>query len=90
MDNKNETTALFDMIAECIQEIHYGEDIYNKIDISNKEIQEFLDSLDTNQFKKVSDFFETMPRVRHPVKVINPKTKVEGEIMLEGLQSFLA
>ncbi len=90
VDNKNETTALFDMIAECIQEIHYGEDIYNKIDISNKEIQEFLDSLDTNQFKKVSDFFETMPRVRHPVKVINPKTKVEGEIMLEGLQSFLA
>ena len=88
--DKNQTKALFDMISSCVEEIHYGEDIYNKIDISNKDLNEFIDSLDTQQFKKVSDFFETMPKLRHPIEVTNPETKVKSEIMLEGLQTFLA
>jgi len=89
VDNKDTTKALFDMIISCIEEIHYGEDIYNKVDTSKKELTEFIDSLDTNQFKRVSDFFETMPKLRHAVEVINPETKVKNEIVIEGLQSFL-
>ena len=85
----NQAVALFEMISECIQEIHYGEDVYNKIDVSKKEIEEFLDSLDSQQFLKISDFFETMPKLRYPVEVTNPKTNVKGEVILEGLQSFL-
>jgi hypothetical protein len=89
VDNKDTTKALFEMIISCIEEIHYGEDIYNKVDTSKKELTEFIDSLDINQFKKVSDFFETMPKLRHAVEVINPETKVKNEIVIEGLQSFL-
>ena len=85
----NQAVALFEMISECIQEIHYGEDVYNKIDVSKKEIEEFLDSLDSQQFLKISDFFETMPKLRYPIEVTNPKTNVKGEVILEGLQSFL-
>ena len=54
-----------------------------------QEISEFIDSLNTEQFESVMQFFNTMPKVRHIVKVLNPKTKVTGEVLLEGLQSFL-
>jgi hypothetical protein len=80
---------MFDMIQNCVEEIHYGEDIYNKVDISPKELTEFFDSLNTEQFKNVSDFFESMPKLRHVVEVTNPETKVKGEVLLQGLQSFL-
>ena len=89
-NNKNQTEIMFDMIADCVKEIHYGEDIYNKVDMSSKELTEFIDSLNTEQFKGISDFFETMPKLRHAVEVINPETKVKGEVVIQGLQSFLA
>ena len=50
---------------------------------------EFFDSLNTEQFKNISDFFESMPKLRHVVEVTNPETKVKGEVLLQGLQSFL-
>jgi len=89
VNNKNQTEVMFDMIQNCVEEIHYGEDIYNKVDISPKELTEFFDSLNTEQFKNVSDFFESMPKLRHVVEVTNPETKVKGEVLLQGLQSFL-
>ena len=88
-DNKNQTEVMFDMIQNCVEEIHYGEDIYNKVDISTKELTEFFDSLNTEQFKNVSDFFESMPKLRHVVEVTNPETKVKGEVLIQGLKSFL-
>ena len=86
----NQTQALFDMVYDCIKEIHHNDTVHNKIDISKKELQDFIDSFDSIQFKKLSKFFETMPRLRHPIEVTNPETKVKGEIILEGLQTFLA
>ena len=80
---------MFQMVNDSVQEIHYGEDIYHRVDISEKEINEFIESLNTEQFEKVAEFFKTMPKLRHVVEVTNPKTKVEGEILVEGLQSFL-
>ena len=77
------------MINQCIKEIHYGENIYHKIDVSDDDLTEFVESLSSEQFKRVSDFFETMPRLRHPIEVTNPQTKVKSEIVLEGLQTFL-
>ena len=80
---------MFQMVNDSVQEIHYGEDIYHRVDISEKKINEFIESLNTEQFEKVAEFFKTMPKLRHVVEVTNPKTKVKGEILLEGLQSFL-
>ena len=79
----------FEIVRKCISEIHFGEDIYNKVDMSEKELKDFIESLNTEQFEKIIQFFETMPKLRHVVEVTNPKTKVKSEILLEGLNSFL-
>ena len=86
---EDKTKKIFRMLVECIQEIHHGDKVYNRIDVSKKELNEFIDSFDTTQFKKVSNFFETMPRLRHIVEVTNPETKVKSEVPIEGLASFL-
>ena len=76
------------LIKNCVHEIHFGDEIYNKIDITEQELDEFFDSMTQEQFAKVQEFFNTMPRLRHVIKVKNPNTKVKNEITLEGLQAF--
>ena len=83
-----QVSSIFDMIKRCIHEIHDGETVYNKVDISEKELDEFIDSMSTENFENLSTFFETMPKLQHMVTVKNPKTKKKNEIMIEGLQSF--
>ena len=73
----------------CIKEIHYGDDVYHRIDISDKDIEEFVDQLTADQFEKIIQFFQTMPKLSHKVSITNPKTKVQSEVTLEGLQNFL-
>ena len=73
----------------CVQEIHYGDDVYYRADMSDKDITDFIDQLTGDQFEKISDFFNSMPKLRHVVKVTNPKTKKKSDVVLEGLQSFL-
>ena len=87
-EGDDETETVFKMISKCIHEIHEGDTIHNKIDISDKELDEFVENLPTDAFEKVQNFFETMPKVRHVVKVKNPKTKKTGEVVLEGLENF--
>ena len=87
--NQTETDTVFEMLQRCIVEVHSGDEIINSVDMKPQEISEFIDSLNTEQFENVMQFFNTMPKVRHVVEVINPKTKVTGEVLLEGLQSFL-
>jgi hypothetical protein len=78
----------FDMIASCVDKIYTNDEVWSASDVSKKELIEFLEQLNTNQFKKVETFFETMPKLSHTIKVVNPKTKVESEVVLEGLSSF--
>ena len=85
----SDISSAFSVITSCISEIHYGDDIYNKNDISEKDVEEFIDSLTGEQFEKVTGFFQTMPKLRYVVEVINPETKKSNEIVVEGLQSFL-
>ena len=85
----SDISSAFSVISSCISEIHYGDDIYNKNDISEKDVEEFIDSLTGEQFEKVTGFFQTMPKLRYVVEVINPETKKSNEIVVEGLQSFL-
>ena len=87
--NVSSMTQAFTILKHCIWEVHDVEKVFNRIDISEKDIEEFIDSFDTTQLEKVMSFFETMPKLRHVTKIKNPKTKVESEITIEGLQSFL-
>ena len=65
-----------------------GKKVYDPKDQTKKELTEFIEQLNTNQFKDVQKFFNTMPRLKHVVKVKNPKTKKESEITLTGLNDF--
>ena len=85
---KNPMEQSFDLIGSCINKIYNEDDVWAASDCSKKEINDFLDSMNSTQFKEVEKFFETMPRLSHTIKVINPKTKVESDVVLEGLASF--
>ena len=91
MSLNTETTSdsVFKLLNRCVVKIVYGDTEYNRVDITDKDIEEFVEQLNTEQFEKVINFFNTMPRLRHVVNVTNPKTKVRSEVLLEGLQSFL-
>ena len=82
------TENLFSLIKKCIHEIHDGDTVHNKVDMSEKELDVFLDSMSSKNFENLTNFFETMPKLQHVVKVKNPKTKKKNEILIEGLQSF--
>ena len=84
------TEEVFELIAESIEQIYQGEDVYDTTTTSKKEFREFVDSLTTKQFEAIQQFYETSPKLRHTFKVTNPKTGVESEYTLEGLQSFFA
>jgi len=80
----------FDMISSCIEQIYNEEESWSMADSTKKEVNEFLEQLTTQQFKDIEKFFETMPKLSHTIKVKNPNTKVESEVVLEGLTSFFA
>ena len=89
-NKKNAMDQSFELIASCIGTIFTEEEAWSTADCSKKEITEFLESMNSSQFKGIEKFFETMPKLSHKVKVRNPKTKVESEVVLEGLASFFA
>ena len=78
----------FEIIANCIEQVFNEEESWSATDCSKKELLDFVENLTTAQFTRVEKFFLTMPKLTHTVKVTNPKTKVENEIVLEGLASF--
>ena len=86
--DSNDTEQLFDMIKTCIKSIHDGEEIYNKVDITDKDLTEFIDSMSTQNLNSINDFFTTMPKLEHKVKVKNPNTEVESEVTLSGFDDF--
>jgi len=79
----------FHFMECCIDSIHSGDDVFQRIDIKDKELSDFIEQFTNEQFEKITQFFDTMPKLRHVVKVTNPKTKKKNEILLEGLESFL-
>ncbi|AXQ70443.1 baseplate hub [Synechococcus phage S-T4] len=80
----------FEIIANCIEQVYNEEESWNASDCSKKELNEFVGDLTSSQFSKVERFFATMPKLSHTLKVTNPNTGVENEIVLEGLASFFA
>ena len=84
----NSSDDVFKMVKRCVNEIHDGEKVFSKIDISESELEEFVDSLTAEQFSGITNFFDTMPKVQHSIEVTNPKTKKKGEVVIEGIESF--
>ena len=80
----------FELIASCVGKIYSDDEVWSTDDVSKKEVIDFLEQMNSIQFKDIEKFFETMPKLSHTVKVTNPKTKVESEVVLEGLSSFFA
>ena len=87
-DEKNAMAQSFELIATCIDKIYTQDEVWASADCTKKEMNEFLESMNSTQFKEIEKFFETMPKLSHTIKVTNPKTKVESEVVLEGLASF--
>ena len=78
----------FDLIASCVDQVYSEEESWTQQDCTKKELTEFIEQLNSAQFKEIEKFFDTMPKLSHTVKVKNPNTKVESEIVIEGLQNF--
>jgi citrate lyase gamma subunit len=78
----------FDLVVDCIDKIYTEEETFAAGDVSKKELTEFLESMNSVQFKKIETFFTTMPKLSHTIKLKNPNTNVESEVVLEGLSDF--
>jgi|TARA_R110000823_G_scaffold67172_1_gene156763 hypothetical protein len=91
IDKKStEVDSVFSIMRSCIYEVHDGDTIYSRIDISDKDIDDFVDQFNTTQFESIMKFFDTMPKVKMVIDVTNPNTKVTSKVTLEGMNSFLA
>ena len=89
-NDKNAMDQSFELIGSCIDKIFTEDEVWSTADVTKKELIEFLESMNSSQFKDIERFFETMPKLSHKVKVTNPKTEVESEVVIEGLASFFA
>ena len=87
---QNQMDQSFALIGSCIDKIYNEEEVWAAADCTKKEMNEFLESMNSSQFKEIEKFFETMPKLSHTITVTNPKTKVESDVVLEGLASFFA
>ena len=90
LNDENSMDQSFNLIASCVSNIFSEDEVWAAEDCTKKELKEFLEQMNSAQFKDIEKFFETMPKLSHKIKVTNPKTKVESEVVLEGLASFFA
>jgi len=85
---EDDAEAGFAIVKDCIKQVYDEETVHDKSDMDSAELEEFLESMSHDQFVMIQNFFDTMPKVKHTVKVKNPNTEVESEVVLEGLNSF--
>ena len=87
-DGEVDMDQSFDLIASCIDKIYNEEEVWSTADCTKKEVKDFLEQMNSMQFKEIEKFFDSMPKLSHKVTFTNPKTKVESTVVLEGLASF--
>ena len=89
-DDEAETLVdkTFRVVADCIDTIYTEEDAWDTKDYTPQERMDFVEQLNSSQYKKVEKFFSTMPKLTHTIEVVNPKTKEKGSVVLEGLANF--
>jgi citrate lyase gamma subunit len=90
LSSNNAMEQSFELVASCVNKIYNSEEVWAAADVTKKELLEFLDQMNSSQFKEIEKFFETMPKLSHTIKVTNPNTNVESDVVLEGLSSFFA
>ncbi len=86
--NNFEIDKIFSILIDCIDHIFEGDKIYPAKDTSKQDLKEFIESLPQEAFKKIQNFFDTMPKLKHVVEVINPNTNVKSKITLTGIADF--
>ena len=87
-ENEETIEQSFELIASCIDIVYSQDESWAASDCTKKELNDWLGSLDSRQFKEIELFFQTMPKLSHTIKVTNPETKVESEVTLEGISNF--
>lgn len=87
-EDVSDVNKSLDMITSCIEMVYDEEESWSASDCSKKEMTEFIDQLNSKQFKQIETFFTTMPKLSHTITVKNPETGVESDVVLEGLASF--
>ena len=88
--NNSQVDESLNVIMSCIKQVYNEEEAWEASNCTKKELRDFVESMNSKQFKEVENFFETMPKLSHKVKVMNPNTKVESEVVIEGLASFFS
>ena len=78
----------YDIVVKCVQQIIEGDKIHEKVDMNDKDLVDFIESMSTDNLNDVLKFFDTMPKIKHQINVINPNTNVENTINMEGIESF--
>ena len=86
--DENSMHQSFALISSCIDKIYTQDEVWDAADVTKKELNDFLESMNSSQFKEIEKFFDTMPKLSHTIKVKNPNTGIESDIVLEGLASF--
>jgi len=83
---------MLEVISACIAQVYdkKGEEVWESKDSTKKELVDFIEQLSSKQFAEIQKFFDTMPKLKHVVKIENPKTKVKSDILLQGLGDFFA
>ncbi len=89
-DEKNQVEKSFNIVAQSIDMVYNDEEMFSASECTKKELKEWVESLTSEQFQKIEKFFDTMPKLKHTLKVTNPKTNKENTIELEGLTDFFA
>jgi hypothetical protein len=88
MSGGSDMDQSFELIASCIDKIYTVDEVWTASDCTKKEIRDFLEQMNSSQFKEIENFYTTMPKLSHTLEITNPKTKVTSEVVLEGLASF--
>ncbi len=88
--NKPQVDQSLEIIMQCIDQVYTAEESWDASDCTKKELRDFVESMNSKQFKDIEKFFDTMPKLQHKIEITNPKTKVKSSVMLEGLASFFA
>ena len=88
MSGGSDMDQSFELIASCIDKIYTADEVWTAADCTKKEIRDFLEQMNSSQFKEIENFYTTMPKLSHTLEITNPKTKVTSEVVLEGLASF--
>lgn len=90
ISGENDIDQSFQLIASCIDKIYNEDEVWDTDDVDDKEVIDFLNQMNSSQFKDIEKFFDTMPKLSHTIEVTNPNTGVKSNVVLEGLSSFFA